>query len=91
MLTKNKDDIRSRIEMLCLDQLVPEDHLVRKLEPAIDFDFIFEQVFIKILERASGAGFIKADAVFIDATHVKANANKKKFDKVLLEKEARSY
>lgn len=172
MLTKNKDDIRSQIEMLCMDQLVPKDHLVRKLESVIDFDFIydlvsdkycmdngrpsidpivlfkivfiqyifgirsirqtiaeietniayrwfikygfneqiphfttvgknyvrrfkdtdiFEQIFVKILERASGAGFIKADAVFIDATHVKANANKKKFDKVSLEKEVRSY
>lgn len=172
MLTKDKDDIRSQIEMLCLDQLVPEDHLVRKLEAAIDFNFIydlvsdkycidngrpsidpvvlfkivfiqyifgiksmrqtiseiqtntayrwfikyglneqiphfttvgknyvrrfkdtdiFEQIFAKILEKAVSAEFVKADAVFIDATHVKANANKKKFDKVLLEKEARNY
>lgn len=44
MLTKDKDNIRSQTEMLCSDQLVPEDHLVRKieavLEAAIDFDFI---------------------------------------------------
>jgi len=44
MLTKDKDDIRSQIEMLCLDQLVPEDHLVRKLEAAIDFNFIYDLV-----------------------------------------------
>lgn len=172
MLTKDKNDIRSQIEMLSLDQLVPEDHLVRKLEAAIDFNFIydlvsdkycmdngrpsidpvvlfkivfiqyifgiksmrqtiseiqinnayrwfikyglneqiphfttvgknyvrrfkdtdiFEQIFSRILEEAENAGFVKADAVFIDATHVKANANKKKFDKVYLEKEARNY
>jgi len=52
---------------------------------------IFEQIFIRILEETVNAGFIKADAVFIDATHVKANANKKKFDKVYMEKEARNY
>lgn len=172
MLTKDKDDVRSQIEMLCLDQLVPEDHLVRKLDAAIDFNFIydlvsdkysmdngrpsidpvvlfkivlihyifgiksmrqtiaeiqinnayrwfiryglseqiphfttfgknyarrfkdtdiFERIFVRILEEAVNAGFIKADAVFIDATHVKANANKKKYDKVKLEKEARHY
>jgi len=172
MLTKDKDDVRNQIEMLCLDQLVPEDHLVRKLDAAIDFNFIydlvsdkycmdngrpsidpvvlfkivfiqyifgiksmrqtiseiqtnvayrwfiryglneqiphfttvgknyvrrfkdtdiFERIFVKILEKAVDAGLVKADAVFIDATHVKANANKKKYDKVKLEKEARHY
>lgn len=172
MLTTDKDDVRSQIEMLCLDQLVPENHLVRKLEAAIDFSFIyelvsdkycmdngrpsidpvvlfkivfiqyifgirsmrqtiaeiqtntayrwfiryglyeqiphfttvgknyvrrfkdtdiFEQIFIRILEEAVNAGFVKSDAVFIDATHVKANANKKKYDKVKLGKEVRNY
>lgn len=172
MLTKDKIDLRSQIEMLSLDQLVPENHLVRKLEAAINFDFIydlvidkyctdngrpsidpvvlfkivlvqytfgiksmrqtiseiqtnnayrwfigyglseqiphfttfgknyvrrfkdtdiFERVFVRVLEEAVNAGLIKSDAVFIDATHVKANANKKKYDKVKLEKEARSY
>jgi transposase len=172
MLTTDKDDVRSQIEMLCLDQLVPEDHLVRKLEAAIDFNFIydlvsdkycidngrpsidpvvlfkivfiqyifgiksmrqtiaeiqtnmayrwfikyglneqiphfttvgknyvrrfkdtdiFEQIFMRILEEALNTGFVKSDAVFIDATHVKANANKKKYDKVKIEKETRNY
>jgi hypothetical protein len=30
--------------MLMIDQLVPEDHLVRKLESAIDFSFIYPLV-----------------------------------------------
>ena len=51
---------------------------------------IFEQVFVRVLEEAVNAGLIKGDAVFIDATHVKANANKKKYDKVKLEKEYKS-
>lgn len=172
MLTIDKDNNRSQIEMYSIDQLVSENHLVRKLDAAIDFSFIydlvkdkycedngrpsidpvvlfkiaiiqyvfgiksmrqtiaeienniayrwflgyglgqsvphfttfgknyvrrfkdsdiFEQIFARILESIIHAGFIKADAVFIDATHVKANANKKKFDKVMIEKESRSY
>lgn len=172
MLTKDKNDIRSQIEMFCLDQLVPENHLVRKLEAAISFDFIydlvsdkycmdngrpsidpvvlfkivliqytfgiksmrqtiseiqtntayrwfigyglneqiphfttfgknyvrrfkdtdiFDKIFVRILEEAVSAGLVKSDAVFIDATHVKANANKKKYDKVKIEKEARHF
>lgn len=172
MLTKDKNDIRSQIEMFCLDQLVPENHLVRKLEAAISFDFIydlvsdkycmdngrpsidpvvlfkivliqytfgiksmrqtiseiqtntayrwfigyglneqiphfttfgknyvrrfkdtdiFDKIFVRILEEAVSARLVKSDAVFIDATHVKANANKKKYDKVKIEKEARHF
>lgn len=172
MLTIDKDNNRSQIEMYSLDQLVPENHLVRKLDAAVDFSFIydmvkdkycedngrpsidpvvlfkiaviqyvfgiksmrqtiseietniayrwflgfglsqsiphfttfgknyarrykdsdvFEQIFARILESIIEAGFIKADAVFIDATHVKASANKKKFDKVQIEKESRHY
>lgn len=172
MLTKEKADNRTQIEMLSLDQLVPENHLVRKLEAAIDFNFIydlvndkycedngrpsidpvslfkivliqyifgiksmrqtiaeietnnayrwfigyglsekiphfttfgknyvrrfkdtdiFEKIFARILEEAVNARLVKADAVFIDSTHVKANANKKKYDKKLIEKESRNY
>lgn len=32
------------MQVLCIDQLVPQDHLVRKLENAIDFDFIYDEV-----------------------------------------------
>jgi len=32
------------MEMLYLDNLVPEEHLVRKLEKAIDLSFIYELV-----------------------------------------------
>jgi transposase len=31
---------RNQVEMICLDQLVPENHLVKKIEQAIDFEFI---------------------------------------------------
>ena len=41
MLSKHVEDGRNQIEMVALDQLVPEDHLVRKVEQAIDFKFIY--------------------------------------------------
>ncbi|NLW40737.1 MAG: transposase, partial [Tissierellia bacterium] len=41
---------------------------------------VFEKIFMRILEQAIDAGFIDTDAVFIDSTHVKANANKKKYN-----------
>lgn len=172
MLTINKSDKRNQVEIISIDQLVPKDHLVRKLDACIDFSFIydlvkdmystetgrpsidpvvlfkivfiqyifgiksmrqtiteietnvayrwflgyglhdkiphfttfgknyvrrfkdtdvFEKIFMRILEQAIDAGFIDTDAVFIDSTHVKANANKKKHNKVKLEKKMRSY
>ena len=44
MLSKRTDNNRNQLEMVALDQLVPEDHLVRKIEQAIDFDFIYDLV-----------------------------------------------
>ena len=41
MMTKNQVNEREQLEMLTIEQLVPQDHLVRKLEAAIDFPFIY--------------------------------------------------
>ena len=160
------------MEVVALDQLVPADHLVRKIEAAIDFDFIyplvedmysadngrpsvdpvvlikmvlvqylfgirsmrqtikeietnvayrwflgygfsekiphfstfgknyvrrfkdtdlFEQIFYRILKEAMEKGFVDPSIAFIDSTHVKASANKKKFNKKVVRVEARSY
>jgi transposase len=172
MLSKRLDDNRNQIEMFALDQLVPEDHLVRKIESAINFDFIydlvqdkyssdngrpsvdpvvlikmvfvqylfgirsmrqtikeietnvayrwflgygfsekiphfstfgknyvrrfkdtdlFEQIFYRILKEAMNKKLVDPSVAFIDSTHVKASANKKKFDKKIVRVEARSY
>ncbi|CAG9701637.1 hypothetical protein CNEO_10162 [Clostridium neonatale] len=40
---KKKAD-RTQIEMLSLDDLVPKNHLVRKIDAAIDFSFIYHEV-----------------------------------------------
>jgi len=39
---------------------------------------IFEKIFEQIVLEAVKSGFVDASAVFIDATHIKASANKKK-------------
>ena len=164
-MTKNQINEREQLEMLTIDQLVPQDHLVRKLEAAIDFSFIyplvenlysakgrpsidpvvlfkmtfiqyvlvygpcvkpskklkriwrivgfriwlpyrsphfstfgknyvrrfqdtdiFEQIFYRILKEIMHQGLLHADHLFIDSTHVKASANKRKYDKKLYEK-----
>lgn len=44
MLSKHNSIQRDQIEMINLDQLVPANHLVRKIEAAIDFSFIYDLV-----------------------------------------------
>lgn len=172
MLSKHTKEGRNQIEMVALDELVPEDHLVRKVEQAIDFEFIydlvedkycldngrpgidpvvlikmvftqylfgirsmrqtikeietnvayrwfigysfkekiphfstfgknyvrrfhdmdlFEQIFYRILKEAMTKGLVDPSVAFIDSTHVKANANKKKFEKKIARVETRTY
>lgn len=172
MLTKNTQINRDQVEMIALDQLVPADHLVRKMEATIDFSFIypmvedlystergrssidpvilvkmafiqytfgirsmrqtikeietnmayrwflgfgfydkvphfstfgknyerrfeetdiFEQIFYRILEEAADKKLLRNEHVFIDSTHVKANANKNKFEKKVVQKETKAY
>jgi transposase len=171
MMSKNQINERDQIEMITIEQLVPPNHLVRKLESAIDFSFIyplveplystlgrpsvdpvvlikmtfvqyvfgirsmrqtikeietnmayrwflgfgfhsevphfstfgknyerrfqdtdiFEQIFYRILKEIADKGLLSADHVFIDSTHVKASANKRKFEKKIVRKETRAY
>jgi transposase len=172
MLTKNTQMNRDQVEMIALEQLVPENHLVRKVESTIDFSFIyqlvkdvysedrgrpsidpvilikmafiqymfgirsmrktieeietniayrwflgfgfhdkvphfstfgknyerrfkdtelFEQIFYRILKEASDKNLVSGEHVFIDSTHVKANANKRKFEKKVVRKETKAY
>lgn len=44
LLTTNNSDKRIQVEIISIDQLVPEDHLVRKLDACIDFSFIYDLV-----------------------------------------------
>ena len=168
MLSKNQKNT-SQVQMVSLDQLVPQDHLLRKIDKAVDFSFIydlvedkysadtgrpsldpvmlikipliqymygiksmrqtikeievnvafrwflgldfyddvphfstfgknykrrfegtdlFEQIFVQILMQCMSHSLVSTDEVFIDATHVKACANRKKAKNILVAKKA---
>lgn len=171
MMGKKSLTDKFQMEMLCLDNLVPEEHLVRKLEKAIDLSFIyelvkdlyspygkesidpivliklniiqymfgirsmrqtikevevntayrwyigygllekiphfstfsknytrrfegtdlFEQIFTRIISEIIKYGFIDVENVFIDGSHIKANANTHKSQKAMVEKSAKFY
>ncbi len=44
MMTRSGEKNRGQIEFTSLEELVPEDHLVRKIEKAIDWSFIYDLV-----------------------------------------------
>ena len=50
-----------------------------------------EKIFTLILERAYQKGYLRTDNIFIDSTHIKANANKKKFSRLAAEQQAKVY
>lgn len=53
---------------------------------------LFEQIFMEILMQCMKCDVINTDTIFVDATHVKAAANRKKSKKILVaKKSARFY
>ena len=44
MMSKKGTESRNQITFIALDDLVPKDHLVRKIEEALNFDFIYDLV-----------------------------------------------
>lgn len=171
MMGIKRNNYRDQIEIMSLEELVPEDHLVRKLDMAMDFSFIydlvkdlykpygktsidpvvlikipliqylfgipsmrktieeikvnvayrwflgyglnesiphfstfgknytrrfqdsdvFEQIFTTILKEAYASGFVKDEEVFLDGTHIKANANTHRYTDEEVEKAVRCY
>ena len=44
MMTQNTEKNRTQIQMFCIDDLVPQDHLLRIIDKAIDWTFIYDLV-----------------------------------------------
>lgn len=44
MMTQNADKKREQIQMFCMDDMVPRDHLLRVIDKAIDWNFIYDLV-----------------------------------------------
>ena len=170
MLQKNKKE-RDQLEFVSIEELVPQDHLLRKIDSAIDFTHIYdlvgdlycpdngrpsidpvvlfkmvliqhifgipslrrtaeevrmnvgyrwflgyllneetphfstlsynfkhrftsetiERIFYWILDEINNAGYLTPETVFVDGTHIKANANIKKVVKKAVPKAAKIY
>lgn len=43
-MTENADKKREQIHLLCMDEMVPKDHLLRIIDKAIDWTFIYDLV-----------------------------------------------
>jgi transposase len=41
MMTHNSEEKRGQIQMFCIDELVPQDHLLRIIDKAIDWTYIY--------------------------------------------------
>ena len=41
MITEQTERIRNQIQMVSIDELVPQDHLLRIIDKAIDWSFIY--------------------------------------------------
>ncbi len=52
---------------------------------------IFEEIFNKILGELLNSKYIDLENVFVDGTHIKANANNKKSIRLVVEKKSRDY
>ena len=52
---------------------------------------VVEEIFFWILSEINGAGYLSPEAVFIDGTHIKANANMKKAVKKAVPEAAKVY
>ena len=44
MMTRDADKKRNQMLMFCMDDMVPQDHLLRKIDRAIDWNFIYDLV-----------------------------------------------
>lgn len=105
------------MEIFSIEKFVPSDHLLRKIDNAVDFTHIYdivkdlycsdngrpsidpvvingktiEEIFYWILDEINHAGYLSPEAVFVDGTHNKANANLKKAVKKAVQQAARTY
>ena len=43
MITKNVSN-KGQVQIVSLDQLVPEDHILRKIDRSVDFSFIYDDI-----------------------------------------------
>lgn len=52
---------------------------------------MFEEIFTLVLNEGIDSGYVKPEVIFVDSTHIKANANRKKQMKVHVPKAVKKY
>lgn len=85
MMIKNAEK-RNVIEFVSLEEMLPQDHLLRKIDAAT-----VEYVFRWVLKAAAEEGYLNTEAIFVDGTPIKANANLKKQAKKAVPRQAKRY
>lgn len=51
MMTQENEKVRKQMQVVCIDDLVPQDHLLRIIDKAIDWTFIYDLVRDKYSEE----------------------------------------
>ena len=51
MMTHENEKVRKQMQVVCIDDLVPQDHLLRIIDKAIDWTFIYDLVRDKYSEE----------------------------------------
>jgi hypothetical protein len=118
-MLKKPSPQQTELEMVTLEELVPADHLLRKIDAVIDFSFIhdrvaglycadngrpaldpvlmFKALFIGYLfgvrseRQLVRYGLVDETVLYTDSTHLKANANKNRYDKAVIAKSRADY
>jgi hypothetical protein len=44
MMFSDTKEFQNEVEFVCFEEIIPEDHLLRKIEKYIDFSFILDKV-----------------------------------------------
>ncbi len=52
---------------------------------------VFEEIFVEIVRQGIAKGLVEGKILYTDSTHTKANANKQKFKKIVVEEEPKTY
>lgn len=65
--------------------------VVHPITGVIETKTVFAAVFDRILAQAYEKDFIRAAHIYMDSTHIKANANKRKSEEVFIVEERKSY
>lgn len=58
MMTQNADKKREQIQFLCMDDMVPQDHLLRIIDKAINWNFIYDLVIDKYCTTTDAQAWI---------------------------------